>query len=437
MIGRIIVWLACAVLWALPVHGQDALGTGIVQTPQGRFIGTSPGNPNPGNGVRIIHTPQGRAIVSENPALPPAGDALSGTPAPVLYIGPRQEQPKPYSLYPEDGGLELAPGAPDTYTVVPGDTLWGLAARFLRQPHRWPDLWRMNAQEIKNPHRIVPGMVLALDRTAPGGPRLSVVGQRTPGTPGGTPAHFANRLEPRIYVDSSAQEAIAAIPQSVIEPFLTKPFLVDPKKVRGLARIVAFQAEHLHVGPGDLVYVQGLPDNQRDWQIVRPDKPLPDPDRSGRTLGLVVRYIGPAELIRTGPTATLRVGAAHEEVNIGDLLVPASRRELLAYVPRAPAVPINARVIDLYGGIGEGGQYSVVSLSRGGADGLERGHVLSLRRVGEALAPVGRDARRLKIPLPEEEYGTLFVFRVFERAAYALVMQTTRSVYPGDVVRNP
>ncbi len=57
--------------------------------------------------------------------------------------------------------VPLAEGHPDEYVVQDGDTLWDIAATFLKDPWYWPEVWYVNPQ-IDNPHLIFPGDTLAL-----------------------------------------------------------------------------------------------------------------------------------------------------------------------------------------------------------------------------------------------------------------------------------
>src|ERR1700741_5392781 len=47
--------------------------------------------------------------------------------------------------------IKLAENVPDRYVVVKGDTLWGISAKFLKDPWRWTDVWGLNKDAIKNP----------------------------------------------------------------------------------------------------------------------------------------------------------------------------------------------------------------------------------------------------------------------------------------------
>ncbi|MGZ8259451.1 MAG: LysM peptidoglycan-binding domain-containing protein, partial [Caldimonas sp.] len=60
---------------------------------------------------------------------------------------------------------EILPTAPDIYTVKRHDTLWDISKMYLKSPWRWPELWGMNLEQVRNPHLIFPGPVLFLDKS--------------------------------------------------------------------------------------------------------------------------------------------------------------------------------------------------------------------------------------------------------------------------------
>ena len=103
---------------------------------------------------------------------------------------------------------EIKPDAPDVYTVKPRDTLWGISGLYLKSPWRWPELWGMNLDQVRNPHLIFPGQMLFLDKSN-GRARLRM---GTPITPQDA------RLSPRIRSTDIALGGIASIPFHLIEP---------------------------------------------------------------------------------------------------------------------------------------------------------------------------------------------------------------------------
>lgn len=57
--------------------------------------------------------------------------------------------------------VEVPADMPETHTVVEGDTLWDITARYYGDPYKWPRVWSYNP-DITNPHWIYPGAVIRL-----------------------------------------------------------------------------------------------------------------------------------------------------------------------------------------------------------------------------------------------------------------------------------
>ena len=315
--------------------------------------------------------------------------------------------------------LQLNDDAPPRHIVLPGDTLWGIAGKFLKEPYRWPDVWRMNGEQIKNPHRIFPGEIIVLERDSDGKPRL-----RTKDT----------KLSPRIYAEQLTQ-AIPSIPSELISQFLSAPLIIEANELDNAARIVATQQTRVFLGNGDIAYVANADPTQLKWQIYRKTRPILDPDNKN-VLGYEAYYLGTARQNESGNPATFEIISAKEEVSRGDRLMPATPPPLINYVPHAPDNPVDARIVSVYGGVTEAGKWSTVLLNRGVGDGIEIGHVLALHR-NRVLDQRDDEGRKETIKVPEERYGLLFVFRTFDRLAYALVMQSEGPVTVNDFVRTP
>jgi LysM domain-containing protein len=317
----------------------------------------------------------------------------------------------------------LAKDAPDSYEVQRGDTLWGISGRFLNEPWRWPEVWRLNQQQIRNPHLIYPGQIVVLDRS---GPYLKMGKRVGDGGP--------EKLSPKVYSESIAQ-AIPSIPQNVIAPFLTQPLVVDEERLAGSAAIVATQENRVVTAAGDTVFAKNVDPAVKAWQVYRPGIKLVDPD-TREILGYEAVYLGSARLDEPGDPATLRVVSAVEEIGTSDRMLPAEQPTLLAYAPHAPQGAVEGKLISIYGGVSDGGKGNVVALSVGQANGVDVGTVLALYRHRGRVEYKG-DGNRESYLLPDQRYGLAFVFRVFNRIAYALIMDTDGPAVVGDRVRQP
>jgi hypothetical protein len=337
---------------------------------------------------------------------------------------------------------ELAPNAPDSHTVQKGDTLWDISKLFLRSPWRWPELWGMNMDQIRNPHLIYPGQMLMLVKV--GDRAMLRVAQ--PAGAGDMPTNTV-KLSPRVRAETLDNGAIPSIPLHLIGPFLNEAVVFNTDELATAPRIVASQEGRVLMSRGETAYVRGDLKGMRDFRVFRDSRPLNDPI-TGELLGYEARYVGTAEFVKEGGLATadgknaqivpatFRMTSIRQEAGIGDRLAPVPAADYSAYVPHAPTKPLEGRIVSIYGEAMSAGQNQIVTINKGTRDGVERGHVFALWRAG--VTTVDRtDSSRPVMKLPDERVGTLFVFRTFDRVSYALIIQSQDPVKPGDRFTQP
>ncbi len=321
---------------------------------------------------------------------------------------------------------------PGVHIVVRGDTLWDISGRFLTQPWRWPEIWRVNP-EIENPHLIYPGDVIRL-RWMDGEPVLEL--ER--GDPGRTvrviPAN-TERMQPRVRYEDMVS-AIPSIDLEAVGPFLTGNRIVGLAELEAAPYVIQGESGRLLTGAGDRMYARGEFGEVGDaFSVVRRALTLVDPD-TGDMLGLEAEEVGAARITSLdADIATMAVTGSREDIRIGDRLLPMEERALEPrFFPSAPDALVKGRIIRVLSGVTQVGQYSVVALNVGGREGLAPGNVLAIRQQG---ALVRDRERNEQIRLPSEEAGLLMVFRVFDRVAYGLVLESRRPLAVLDEVVNP
>lgn len=353
---------------------------------------------------------------------------------------------------------ELAPNAPDSYTVKSGDTLWRISGLFLKSPWRWPELWGMNMEQVRNPHRIYPGQVLYLEKVD-GVARLRM-GQ--PPADGSVPLETV-RVSPRTRISGLLDSSIPTLPPHLIEPFLNEAILVDDAALlENAPRIVAVPEDRVLITQGDRAYARGMtgaPLVERDprfadtFRVFRNATPVRDP-MTKQVLGFEAKYLGNAELVRNEAIqevrsgkdgsvgmlvpATIDITRAKEEMRVGDRLMPEPPRMISSYVPRAPGHEVEGTVVSVYGdAVALVGQNQVVVINKGLTDGIENGHVMAILKAGRRIDDRSKASERTALKLPDERNGLLMVFRAFDRLSYALVLEITDAVRVGDRVTNP
>ncbi|WP_217495434.1 LysM peptidoglycan-binding domain-containing protein [Halofilum ochraceum] len=347
---------------------------------------------------------------------------------------PAQSEPEPaLKTEPKVTREDVKPSHPVRYTVKRGDTLWDIAAMFLRDPWVWPEIWSVNPQ-IENPHLIYPGDIITL-AFRDGEPRLIV---ERPGMPEGGDGY--EKLEPQVR-ERSLDEAIPSIPADAIRQFLNRPRVVTAEELERAPYIVGNYEGRLISGEGNDVFARGFEGSEPDadrYNVYRPGDPLREPD-TGEILGYEALYVGKAAVRQGGDPARLHLTESTREILRGDRLMPADRQFARGeYIPRLPDERVDAQIIQLFDAISQVATNQVVVLNHGETDGAEVADVLAVMQSGGTVQDPYASAEGTEtVELPPQRVGTLMIFRTFERVSYGLILDATQSIRLNDTATNP
>lgn len=326
---------------------------------------------------------------------------------------------------------KLAADHPDSYVVQKGDTLWGISGKFLEKPWLWPEVWHANPG-IADPDLIYPGDTLRLEYVD-GKPRLVVTRGESGKTKKMKPGN--DKLDPRIRVEA-LEPPIPAIPLDLIDSFLSGTRVVESGVLDEAPYVLMGTQKHVVAGAGDAINARGEFDPKVPiYGIYRKGKVYTDDD-TGEVLGIQAIDIGSAKVTTAeGDIARLSILRSTQEVRINDRLLPSEERRIEAiFYPSPPEKQIEGSILDVEGGVSQIGPMNVVLISKGKREGVEVGNVLAIYQKGETVKdPVTGET----LKLINERAGLLMVFNVFEKTAFALVLQADRPLAVGDQVKNP
>ena len=362
--------------------------------------------------------------------------------------------------------LKVRPDAPTRYVVKQGDTLWGISGKYLYRPWQWSRLWGANRSKIRNPDRIYPGQVLVL-RYVNGRPRLSV--ER--GAGGDIPLV---KLSPRVREVSSGY-GIQAINVNFYRMFMQHPQVIDQMQTQHAPRLVEGPDNRLIYSKGDRVYAYEITEPGR-YLVYRARKDITDPETKkylgqevvfsgivatlpGTNSALDARSREDAEALPNNeyytrlhpmlkvPTQTAQpmvVEEAVSEIRKGDYLLKLEDGgDSFNMMPHAPSQHIDAKVVSIFDGISEAGQFQTITLNKGSAHGLEKGTVLSLYKRSRQVKmdmQKGKDGSRSVVKylsIPAEEAGLAMVYRVSQNLASAIILESKTNISIGDTASEP
>ena len=362
--------------------------------------------------------------------------------------------------------LKVRPDAPTRYVVKQGDTLWGISGKYLYRPWQWSRLWGANRSKIRNPDRIYPGQVLVL-RYVNGRPRLSV--ER--GAGGDIPLV---KLSPRVREVSSGY-GIQAVNVNFYRMFMQHPQVIDQMQTQHAPRLVEGPESRLIYSKGDRVYAYEITEPGR-YLVYRARKDITDPETKkylgqevvfsgivatlpGTNSALDARSREDAEALPNNeyytrlhpmlkvPTQTAQpmvVEEAVSEIRKGDYLLKLEDGgDSFNMMPHAPSQHIDAKVVSIFDGISEAGQFQTITLDKGSAHGLEKGTVLSLYKRSRQVKTdmqKGKDGSRSVVKylsIPAEEAGLAMVYRVSQNLASAIILESKTNISIGDTASEP
>lgn len=361
--------------------------------------------------------------MTSSPANKPAMSYDANQPHYDAYYGmPQQPGRLSFADRPDGSGIQVNPSAPSTYVVQKGDTLWGIARKFLNTPSYWPEIWDKN-QQVRNPHQIYPGDILYFSYSK----EINAAG--------------SDKLVPRIRVEPKGLLGESLV---TLAPFLEWPRIMSDEAIKNSPYLLAAKDNASLIPAGATVYLKNMkqPRVGSRYAIYHPDKPIYDPETQS-LLGHQVVYSGYARIDRVDTLSTATILDMDDAIRVGDRILPVDRRHSELRAPiQLPRTKIRGQIAAIYEAEYMGASSMIIAINRGKQQGIKPGYAVGVytngNRVEDHYATFRGNARNTpKVTLPPSKVGEAIVYSVYDNLSYALITESQREIKNGDKIGNP
>ena len=343
-----------------------------------------------------------------------------------------------------------------TYTVVSHDTLWAISGKYLKDPLKWPKIWKLNPA-IKNPDLIYPGDVVKITPQA-----IEVNGVKVATKAEAQKAEAAKAEE-------VTAEAAKPMPVVTLEPPREKVVVLEQEKVTeemlraqqaekaaraippisakniektGFISIEEMEGSGAVIGPKDsgILMHQGidvfvsLKDRSKvktgdRFTVFTTGERIKHPI-TGKKLGYTTDILGIITITGTKGVMEGRVDSSYKEIEAGALLrpyreVPSSVETTVAKTTVAGYIVAGGEKMDQYS------QGDIVYLDKGAKDGLVKGNMMTITH---EVAPQEDPLTGKMVKLPPSVIGALTVIDTGESTSSGIITKSNRVIKIGDFV---
>lgn len=322
-------------------------------------------------------------------------------------------------------GMVINQAAPKTYVVKKGDTLWGIAQKYLHTPSYWPEIWDKN-QRLRNPHLIYPGDTMHFGYH-----------KRVAGSDNGM------KLQPRIRVERTGNGE----PLETLASFLAWPRVLDDASIKNAPYLLASRDDHTLITKNDRVYIKNLknPVSGSRYAVYHPQKPVYDPETKA-LLGHQVDYVGYAKIDRADKLlSSATILEAQDAIRKGDrLLPPANHQQALRAPIQIPRHKVRGEIISQYQAKYLSTDCMIIVINKGRQDNIKPGYSLGVYTDGKTVTDINRPKYGTKLikhaqrtQLPPEKVAEAIIYSIGDKFSYGLIVNSQREVKNGDKIGNP